>query len=216
MLSIKNLCAGYTKENPILNGLNLTVEDGEVVGILGRNGCGKSTLVKSIMGLAPYISGEILFNENSLLGNKPYQIAKIGIGYFQQGGRIFGSLTTEENLDFASSEICKTEKFDRVARLKDYFDILWKPERLRMKSCYLSSGEKHQLALAMVFIQNPILLILDEPSAGLSMSNLQILLSLLKNPMLGRMKNILLIEQNHLFAKEICSRLLLIENSKIL
>lgn len=215
MLSINNLYAGYTEDNPILKGLNLTVEDGEVIGILGRNGSGKSTLAKAILGMIPYLDGEIRFNENPLLGKQPFQIARMGIGYFQQGARIFGNLTTKENLDFASSEICRTDRADRFEKMKDWFEILQKPGSLGIKASYLSSGEKHQLALAMVFIQSPELLILDEPSSGLSQSNSHFLLNLLRNAMDGKLKNILLIEQNQNFAKAICSRLLLVENSTI-
>ena len=160
MLTINNLYAGYNKENPILKGINLTVERGEVIGILGRNGSGKSTLAKSICGLVPYIKGDIMLDGIPLNGLHTFKIAKMGIGLFLQGGRVFPNLSVYENIIFAMGSTRKKDFDERFNEISSRFELLKKPDRLKLKASYLSGGEKHQLALAMILIQKPKLLIL--------------------------------------------------------
>jgi branched-chain amino acid transport system ATP-binding protein len=202
MLTIKNLYAGYSRDNPILKGIDLTINDGEVVGILGRNGSGKSTLAKAICGLTPYVNGEIFLNGKQILGKPPFEIARMFVGFFQQGGIVFRNLTVMENIYFACSGLKSIEKKERIKQIKGLFEILHRPDRLRMKASYLSGGEKHQLALAMVLIQNPKFIILDEPSAGLSYGNQKSIFNLLKKIESEEKTSMLIIEQNIQIARD--------------
>lgn len=196
MLTIQNLYAGYTKENPILKGINLTVEDGEVIGILGRNGSGKSTLAKAICGLVPYVDGEILLDGTPISGLPTHEIAKLGIGFFQQGGRVFPNLSVYENIAFATGSLGKIEIDTRIQEISVWFELFQKTDRLKLNASYLSGGEKHQLALAMVLIQKPKFLILDEPSAGLSPVNISKYFNILSKIVDLDSQGVLIIEQN--------------------
>ncbi len=214
MLELKNLFAGYTKNNDILKGIDLSVNDNEVAAIIGQNGSGKSTLAKSIMGMVPYIHGEILFEGNSLNKKTSAQISDLGIGFFMQGGRIFSNLTVEENLDFAGSLLSKNEIIKRKNEVKGYFELLKNNSRNKLKASYLSGGEQQQLALAMVLMRKPKLLILDEPSAGLSPSNVEKIFEILKE-IKKYVKNILLIEQNITSSIAFSHRVLLVQEGII-
>ena len=201
MLIIKNLYAGYTKDNPILKGIDLTVDKGQVVGILGRNGSGKSTLAKAICGLVSHTKGDILFEGRQLLGLPSYKVANLGVGYFQQGGRVFPSLTVLENLNFTARHMKQNERKIRLEEVKEWFELLQKDDRTRLKSSYLSGGEKHQLALAMVLLQKPRFLILDEPSAGLSPANQIAIYDILNKIRQEENLTMMVIEQNVELAK---------------
>lgn len=196
MLQIKNLKSGYDIGKYILKGVDISIEDNEVIVIFGQNGSGKSTIAKSIMGLVPFMNGEITFNGTSILGKNTAEIADMGIGYFMQGGRIFPHLTVQENLDFAGTSLSSSHTSKRKEALKEYFDLFKNQDRYHLKASYLSGGEQHQLALAMVLMKEPKLLILDEPSAGLSPKNatkiFRILHEYFKNEQIGA----ILIEQN--------------------
>jgi branched-chain amino acid transport system ATP-binding protein len=214
MLKLKNISAGYTKENMILKGINLTVGDNEVVAIVGQNGSGKSTLAKSIMNLVPYIDGKISFDGNEITRNDTAVISKSGIGFFMQGGRIFPILTVEENLIFACGDLSKKDFDVRLDKIKTYFEF-FKNGRMNLQASYLSGGEQHQLALAMVLMQKPKFLILDEPSAGLSPANVKSLYSALYNIKENEVKSILIIEQNVNAAIEFSNRVVLLQEGTI-
>lgn len=215
MLNITNLHAGYSKNNLVLNGVSLSVEPGEVVGILGKNGCGKSTLAKAICGILPYVKeGNILFEGRSLLNMTTYEIIACGVGYFQQGGRIFPNLNGYENLAFSAGRLKKPEAEKRTKELSEWIDLLKNSDRLKLKSSYLSGGEKHQLALAMVLIQEPGFLILDEPSAGLSPGNQKAIYGILDNIRHEMKTTMMLIEQNVQLAKEFTENISVLKNGK--
>ena len=215
MLEIKNLTSGYSRNNNILKGIDLTLNENEVVAIVGQNGSGKSTLAKSIMGMVPYINGEINYNGKSIINKTVPQIANLGIGFFMQGGRIFPHLTVEENMEFACSGLRKKDAIVSKEEIKGYFDLLKNNSRSKLAASYLSGGEKHQLALAMVLIQKPTLLILDEPSAGLSPSNAKNLFVILNSLKSNFTKGILLIEQNITIGIELSDRIILLQNGII-
>ncbi len=199
MLIINNLFAGYSKINPILKGINLNIEEGEIIGIFGRNGSGKSTLAKAICGFVPYLAGSITIDGEQILGQPPFKISQMGVGFFQQGGKVFNNLSVFENIQFACRERNESVMKKKIFDVLGWFDILNKPERLKLKASYLSGGEKHQLALAMIMIQQPRLLILDEPSASLSSKNQQLLYDLIRKTQKETNATMLLIEQNKNF-----------------
>jgi ABC-type branched-subunit amino acid transport system ATPase component len=215
MLDITNLHAGYSKNNLVLNGINLSIKPGEVIGILGKNGCGKSTLAKAICGILPFVKkGDILFEGHSLLNMTTHEIVNCGIGYFQQGGRIFPNLDGYENLAFAAVRLKKQEAEKRIQALSQWIDLLQKRHRLKLKSSYLSGGEKHQLALAMVLLQEPGFLILDEPSAGLSPGNQKAIYGILENIRHEKKTTMMLIEQNVQLAKGFAENILVLKNGR--
>lgn len=212
MLQIKNLYAGYTKEKPILKGIDLVVEKGQVIGILGRNGSGKSTLAKAICGLVPYTEGEIILNGKSIMGLSTNRITAEGLGFFLQGGRIFPNLTVKENLVFAGREMGKRKMEQRKEEMSDWFELLQKKDRLQLKASYLSGGEKHQLAMAMVIMRKPVFLILDEPSAGLSPGNQANMYKALGLVRSAEQLTMMVIEQNVELAKEFSEQVLNLDN----
>jgi len=214
MLNLTNISAGYTKENMILKGINLTVGDTEVVAIVGQNGSGKSTLAKSVLNLVPNINGEIKFNGESISKKDTAVISKKGVGFFMQGGRIFPNLTVEENLIFAGGDLNKKGYAERINTIKTYFE-LFNNGRMNLQASYLSGGEQHQLALAMVLMNKPKFLILDEPSAGLSPANVKSLYSVLNKIKEKEVKSILIIEQNVNAAIEFSNRVVLLQEGTI-
>ena len=217
MLKLKNLTGGYKKENPILKGIDLTVEENEVVAIVGQNGAGKSTLAKAIMNMIPYTSGKIYFNGELLNGLPTNQIVNKGLSFFMQGGRIFPHLTIEENLNYAGMGLLKKELKKRKEELKNDFDLFktTNNKRFNLKASYLSGGEQHQLALAMVMMQKPKFLILDEPSAGLSPQNLKKLYKIIDLIRKEKKISIMLIEQNVDVAVKYSDKICLLKNGII-
>lgn len=159
ILTLKNIKAGYSKRE-VLHGISLSVNKGEIISIIGPNGSGKSTVLRIIAGLLSPWDGEVIFNGEVINSVPPYVRAKKGIGYFLQGGEVFESLTVKENLEISGLDRSGYEFiFDVFPDLKANID---RPAGL------LSGGQRHILALAMVLIRKPDLLLLDEPSAGLS------------------------------------------------
>jgi branched-chain amino acid transport system ATP-binding protein len=161
MLKLDNIQAYYGKSH-VLNGVSLEVQKGEFVTLLGRNGAGKTTSLKTIMGLLPIQSGSITYNEKSLLQTPTHQIYHLGIGYVPQGRHIFSTLSVDENLRLASFK--KAEK--NIEWVLEYFPRL--RERLGHMGNELSGGEQQMLAIARVLICKPELILLDEPSEGIA------------------------------------------------
>lgn len=217
ILKIENLRAGYKKNNRILKGIDLSISKNEVVAIVGQNGAGKSTLAKAVLNMLPYISGKIYFEEVLLDGLDTQRIVKKGLNFFMQGGRIFSHLTVEENLDFAGIGFLKKEVKKRKNEVKSYFDLFKQSGngRTNLKASYLSGGEQHQLALAMVMMKKPKLLILDEPSAGLSPRNVKKIYTIFQQIRENENISILLIEQNVDMAVRYSDRICLLKNGVI-
>jgi len=166
------------------------------------------------MNMLPFVMGNIHFKDELLNGKTTQQIVHKGLNFFMQGGQVFPHLTVEENLDFAGMGFSKKELQQRKAEIKGYFD-LFKNGRYNLQASYLSGGEQHQLALAMVMLRKPEFLIFDEPSAGLSPGNVktlyQILTALKNNLEIG----ILLIEQNVKMAFDFSDSVLLLRDGLI-
>jgi ABC-type branched-subunit amino acid transport system ATPase component len=212
MLQIKNLTGGYTKNHDILQGVNLDIAKGDCVGIIGLNGSGKSSLAKAILNILPYRSGEILFNGIDISKKSTRELSELGIALFMQGGRVFDELSVWENLSFAASS-----KKD-LEGIKNFFIPLRfdNSKLFTMRADKLSGGERHSLALAMCILRNPELLILDEPSAGLSPVAVG---EMYQNLDLFRKKkqlSIVLIEQNVARAIEFCSSVNILRDGKIM
>jgi len=147
----------------ILQGVDFILESG-IGAIIGRNGMGKTTFLKAIMGLAPITGGSIKFMGTEIVGKKPYEISKLGIGYVPQGRMIFPSLSVDEQMRFVERN---TELFGwSTDKVYELFPRL--KERYKQSGTNLSGGEQQMLAIGRALVQNPKLLIMDEPSEGLA------------------------------------------------
>jgi branched-chain amino acid transport system ATP-binding protein len=165
MLEVRGLNAGYGRAQ-VLFDVDLDVGQGEVVALLGRNGAGKSTTLKAIMGLVPPLSGEIAFDANPTRNLEPYEIARLGLGYVPEDRRIFTDLTVIENLEVARQPPRGAAPPWTEERLFALFPAL---ARLRdRRGARMSGGEQQMLCIARTLAGNPSAILLDEPSEGLA------------------------------------------------
>ena len=168
ILSIEGLRSGYGGK-PVLQGVDLAVRDRQITAVIGRNGVGKSTLMKTVIGLLPATDGAVRFNGEEMGGESPHVRARRGIGYVPQGRDVFPRMSVEENLLVGLSiSGRRTDDFEPVYK---YFPIL--RERRRQVAGTLSGGQQQQLAIGRVLAGKPILLLLDEPSEGIQPSIVQ-------------------------------------------
>jgi ABC-type branched-subunit amino acid transport system ATPase component len=215
MLKVENLIAGYIKDSPVLKGLGFTLAQGETLAVIGQNGTGKSTLAKAILNMLPFRSGNIQFEGTEITNYSTQQTALHGIGYFMQGGQVFPHLTVWENLTFAARNASDKQFKTRFDELCQYFHFLADKKRLAGEASYLSGGEKNQLSLAMVLMNRPKMLILDEPGAGLSPHNTDLMYNTLTDIHKHEPISILLIEQNVNKAIQFSNQTILLANGNI-
>ena len=164
MLEVENINTYYWASH-ILRDVSLKVPQGSIVAMLGRNGMGKTTIIRSIMGLTPPRDGVIRFKDEKISGLEPYQISRKGISLVPQGRIVFPSLTVKENLLIGARETKNGDSWN-LAKVYDLFPIL--EERRSFHANLLSGGEQQMLAVARSLMTNPDLLIMDEPSEGLA------------------------------------------------
>ncbi|HPC04472.1 MAG TPA: ABC transporter ATP-binding protein [Syntrophales bacterium] len=164
MLELKDIHSYYGKSH-ILQGVSMALKEGELVCLLGRNGVGKSTTLKSIMGLVKPSEGSIRFKEQELIGKRPYEVARLGVGYVPEDRRIFRSLTVHENLLMGVRNGAKNGGWT-VERVYEQFPQL--KERRDNKGGHLSGGEQQMLTVARTLMGNPKLILVDEPTEGLA------------------------------------------------
>ena len=209
LLEVKKINTFYGISH-ILFDVTLEIGQGEVVCILGRNGVGKTTTMRSIMGLTPCRSGDIIFDGITIRGKRPFEIARSGIGFVPEDRIIFPDLTVKENLEIGLSSGSKGDwTFERVYQM---FPILEK--RQAQMGGTLSGGEQQMLTIARTLVGNPKLLLLDEPSEGLSpvvIKELGIQVRGLKD---GGMP-ILLSEQNSGFVLRLSDRAYILEKGEV-
>jgi ABC-type branched-subunit amino acid transport system ATPase component len=165
LLNVAALHCGYGADE-IIHGADLDVAPGEIVTILGPNGCGKTTLVKAILGYVRTTRGSILFRDSNLTRMRPTERVARGIGYVPQLLNTFKPLTVMENLEIGGYRLPSTDRHAAIARMFALFPLL--AERRAQRAATLSGGERQLLAMARALIVSPALIFLDEPSAGLS------------------------------------------------
>ena len=168
MLKLEGLDA-YYGESRVIDGLSLQAEKGKITCLIGRNGVGKSTTLKSIMGLVKTPAGKILLQDRDIIKMKTYDRVKLGIGYVPQGRDIFPQMTVQENLELGLQAIGGRGKVPDY--IYDLFPIL--PKFAKRKGGDLSGGQQQQLAIARALVANPNILILDEPTEGIQPSVIQ-------------------------------------------
>ena len=208
MIELQDLNAHYGKVH-VLRGVNLNVQSGEAVALLGRNGVGKTTTLKTIMGLVPPTGGKVIFNGIETSSMQPHKVPGTGIGYVPQGRGIFPILSVEENLFIGvpkrPPQSVVDYVFDRFPKLQ---------ERLKQPGGTLSGGEQQMLAIARCLVMQPKLIILDEPTEGI----MPILVKKIRSEIEAVRKSgvsILLVEQNIKTALRLCTRVYLMEKGQI-
>ena len=201
ILECNGIAAGYVKGLNILQGIDLVVNEGEIVSIIGPNGAGKSTLLKAIMSLIKVSAGRFYINGIEKTNLSTHKIVMEGIGYVPQVANVFPSLTIEENLEIGSWSI----KQKKEALKKIYSDFPLLSERKKDKAGNLSGGQRQILALGRALITSPSLLLLDEPSAGLSPVAINEVFTSIKEINESGV-SILLVEQNAKRALRFCNR----------
>ena len=212
MLSLSEVHCGYGNIE-IIKGISLTVEKGQIVAIIGANGAGKTTTLKTIAGLLPVRSGSITFDGNDITKVKPHDVVKMGISQIPEGRQVFSELSVQDNLimggyTISDRHLIKTrieEQYNRFPRLK---------ERYKQMAGTLSGGEQQMLALARALISSPRMLLLDEPSMGLSPLFVEEVFEIIQELRDGGM-TILLVEQNAGMALEIADYAYALETGKI-
>ena len=212
VLDIKGLSGGYGKV-PILHGIDLQVAEDEVVGILGHNGMGKSTLLKTVMGFLPAGSGVIRFDETDITRLAPHERAGLGIGYVPQGRGIFPQLTVRDNLRFAWHDYAGGGEQDVLDAVLADFPRLTR--LLDREGGALSGGEQQLLALARSLMADPELLLLDEPTEGIQPSIIEEMAETLNDLRRRRGLSVLLVEQNFDFIADLSDRVLVLERGRI-
>jgi branched-chain amino acid transport system ATP-binding protein len=208
-LSLEQVASSYGRVN-VLQDLSFHIDQGEAVGILGRNGVGKTTTLKTIMGLLPCKHGSIHFSGKTINQIEPYKIPHLGIGYVPQGRGIFPNLTVKENLFLGAKKNVSPKViesiFERFPRLQ---------ERLTQLGGTLSGGEQQMLSIARCLLMEPQLLILDEPTEGIMPKLVNEIRSEIKR-INQQGISILLVEQNVKTALELCTRILVMDKGKII
>jgi branched-chain amino acid transport system ATP-binding protein len=202
LIRADNIIGGYIPEVDILNGCNLEMMRGELVGIIGPNGAGKSTLIKALFGLVKIRSGSVTYDGEDITNTKAHVLVEKGIGYVPQNNNVFPSLTVRENLQMGS--YLSPETFsDRMNVIGDMFPRLL--ERSSQRAGALSGGERQMLAMGRALMMDPKVILLDEPSAGLSPAlQDQVFINTKRINTTG--VSVIMVEQNASRCLQICDR----------
>jgi len=210
-LDVDNVYVSYGKVKA-LKGLSLFVEKSEIVAIVGANGAGKSTLLKSIMGLLPLESGRIQWGHLELNKLSSPQIVRGGIAISPEGRRLFAELDVQENLELGAYQGDPKKTADNLELIYKYFPIL--KERRRQQAGSLSGGQQQMVAIGRAMMSNPQLLLLDEPSLGLSPLMAKEIFKIIRLIKLKGM-TVILVEQNAKAALQLCDRAYVMQNGVI-
>jgi branched-chain amino acid transport system ATP-binding protein len=211
VLAVKHLRAGYGSI-PILGGVSLSVADGEYVGVLGHNGMGKTTMLRTLMGILPVNAGEIRYDGRDITRDRPHQRARAGIGYVPQGRDIFSNLSVLDNLRmgcvmFGRNETSTIEMvLEEFPRLRSLLDRL---------GGALSGGEQQLLALARCLCGGPRLVLLDEPTEGIQPSIIDEIAETLLRLRDQQNFSLVLVEQNLEFIAAVSSRVLILQKGQL-
>jgi urea transport system ATP-binding protein len=209
MFEVRNLSSAYG-QSEVIHGIDLAVAPGEIVALVGRNGMGKSTLMKSLIGIMPARSGQILIDGTDVTAMATHQRVARGLAYVPQGRQIFGTMTVEENIE---TGLVVTGKSDIPREIYDLFPIL--AEFKGRRGGNLSGGQQQQLAIARALASDPKILLLDEPTEGIQPSIIKDIARLLRDIRSIRNICIVVCEQLLSFVLDVADRLLVLENGRI-
>jgi branched-chain amino acid transport system ATP-binding protein len=213
MLKISNVETFYGKIQA-LRGVNININEGEIVSLIGSNGAGKSTLLMTISGVNKARTGEIIFEEKNIEKYEPHDIVDLGIAQAPEGRRIFSRLTVEENLKLGAHANKKGKFFDTdVKDIYDLFPVL--SDRKSQRGGTLSGGEQQMLAIGRALMNRPKMLLLDEPSLGIAPKLVNQIFLAIKNINKEKKVTIFLVEQNAKKALELADRAYVLVNGKV-
>jgi len=210
MLDIQDLHVAYG-ESEVINSLNLSLKKNEIIAILGRNGMGKTTLMKSLIGMIPSKSGSVKLEGKELFGMQSHERVKAGLGYVPQGRMIFSTMTVQENIE---TGLTSTKETEVPEDLYNIFPVL--REMRKRRGGNLSGGQQQQLAIARALASNPDVLLLDEPTEGIQPSIIKEMAHTLKEIRDSRGLSIIVSEQVLSFALDVADRIIVIEKGKII
>ena len=212
LLELENIHTYYGHIHA-LKGINLSVNEGEVVTLVGANGAGKSTTLRTISGVVRPKRGSVRLNGHDITDKKSHEISELGIGHVPEGRRIFPLLTVRENLEIGAWNV--QNKADITTRIERSFDLFPRlRERTAQKGGTLSGGEQQMLAIARALMADPKVLLLDEPSMGLAPVLVEAIFEIIKR-INAEGKTVLLVEQNALMALEVASRGYVLQTGEI-
>jgi branched-chain amino acid transport system ATP-binding protein len=217
LLSVRGIHT-YYGDSYVLQGVSLELPAGRIVAILGRNGMGKTTLIRSVAGLTPPREGEVLFRGQSLRGRAPYAIAQLGIALVPQGRRIFRSLSVRENLLLPTSALARAARPVDTGRRQWTLETVLEEfpqlaERIEHPGGALSGGEQQMLAVGRALMANPDLILMDEPSEGLAPRLVQQIGDIMKR-LRDRAHAVLLVEQNLELALSVADHIFVISSGR--
>ncbi len=210
-LAISNLVVNYGKVRA-LRSVSLDVPHGRVVAIVGANGAGKSTLLKAIMGVLPIAGGTITFGDDTISGSTPTRIVRAGIAISPEGRRLFPELEVEENLFSGGLQRSKAETAESLEQVYDWFPIL--RERRRQVAGSLSGGQQQMVAIGRAMMSRPKLLLLDEPSLGLSPLIMQEIVRIIRK-VNEQGISVVLVEQNARLALKMADKAYVLQTGQI-
>ena len=213
LLEIKNLNTFYGSSHA-LQDISMNIGEGEIVALLGRNGMGKSTTLKSIIGLERPKSGQVIFNQTDVRGLPPFKIAQAGIGYVPEDRQVFGGLSIEENLKMGMKNSAGKSAGEAwtLERIYSHFPFMTKKKALKAR--FISGGEQQMLTIARALMGNPSLLLIDEPSEGLAPLIVQEVRDILAEINAAGV-SVLLVEHNYKVATSLAHRVYLMGKAHI-
>ena len=211
LLSLKGVHAHYGKSH-ILHGVDFHVGPGEVVSLLGRNGSGRSTTMKTIIGLVPATGGEILLRDKRISDNRSFQICRAGVAYVPEEREVFANLTVDENLRMGEQRAREGRVRWTVEEMYDYFPRL--KERRNTKGGSLSGGEQQMLTICRSLLGNPLVMLIDEPTEGLAPMIVQVVGEVIKE-IHRRGVSVVLVEQKLAIALKVSNRVCVMGHGRI-